>query len=135
MILYVYVYLSSNINEVFGVILNLFSFFLQEDFTHTKSTKSTKSVKSVKSVKIIKSTPLRFFIHIENADFFAFIRLYVFCAFGMCGIFLLKKIKRFKISLITSFTHLYYYWRIPPFPPNLPMKSYLYALIFTNDHL
>ena len=38
-----WVQVSSNINEIIRVILNLFIFFLQEDFTHTKSTKSIQA--------------------------------------------------------------------------------------------
>ena len=39
---------SSNINEVIRTILKLFMFFLQEDFTRTKSTKSTQANKNKK---------------------------------------------------------------------------------------
>ena len=45
---------SSNVNEVTKAILNYFFFsffFIQEEFTHTKSTKSTKSKKKHKKVK------------------------------------------------------------------------------------
>ena len=41
-----------------------------------------------------------------------------------------KKKKRFKIALIPSFTML-----LTCTPLNLPMKSYLYTLIFIYDHL
>ena len=40
--------ISSNINEVIRAILNLFFFFLQEDFTHTKSTKRIQANKNKK---------------------------------------------------------------------------------------
>ena len=43
---------SSNINEVIRVVLN--SFFLQKNFTRTKSTNSTKSTESTKSTKSTK---------------------------------------------------------------------------------
>ena len=44
----------SIVNEGIGAILNLFIFFLREDFTRTKSVKSTKSIKRTKSTKTIK---------------------------------------------------------------------------------
>ena len=42
------------VNEGIRAILSLFIFFLQEDFTRTKSTKSTKTTKSIKSTKTYK---------------------------------------------------------------------------------
>ena len=87
-----------------------------------------------------------FYVH-KNAVFFVFIPLYAFCAFCVVFIHLYafyaicvcvkpscKKIliiiKRFKIALIPSFTIL-----LTCTPLNLPMESYLYALIFIYDHL
>ena len=80
---------SSIVNEGIRAILNLFIyFFLQEDFTRTKSTKSTKRkqatfflldvfirIKTIKSIKTTKSTkrqtidflPLRCFYAHKNA--------------------------------------------------------------------
>ena len=43
--------ISSIVDEGIKTILNLFTFFLQEDFTRTKSTKTTKSIKSLKTKK------------------------------------------------------------------------------------
>ena len=48
--------MSSIVNEGIRAISDLFNFFLQEDFTRTKSTKSTKTTKSIKSLKSTKST-------------------------------------------------------------------------------
>ena len=53
-ILILYSEKSSIKNEGIRVILNLFIFFLQEDFARTKSTKSTKNTKSIKSSKSTK---------------------------------------------------------------------------------
>ena len=94
--------------------------------------KSIKSIKSTKSTKRQTSDflPLRCFYAHKNAVFFVFVRLYAFCAFCACEIFLQKKIKRFKIALIPSFTVL-----LMSTPLNLPMESYLYTLIFIYDHL
>ena len=48
------VHVSSIVNEGIKTILNLFYFFLREDFTRTK--KHTKSIKSVKNIKYVKAT-------------------------------------------------------------------------------
>ena len=52
-----------------------------------------------------------------------------FVLFVLVKSFCKKKIERFKIVLIPSFTIL-----LTCSPLNLPMKSYLYALIFIYDH-
>ena len=80
---------SSIVNEDIREILNLF-IFLQEDFTCKNSTKSIKILKSTKSTKRQTSDflPLGcFYVH-KNAVFFVFVRLYVFCAFCTCEIFM-----------------------------------------------
>ena len=46
---------SSIVNEGIRAILNLFIFFLQEDFTHPKSTQSTKTWKVQKAQKAQKA--------------------------------------------------------------------------------
>ena len=50
------VHLSSIVNEGIRAILNFFTFFLQEDFTRTKSTKRTKTIKNTKITKRIQAT-------------------------------------------------------------------------------
>ena len=100
-------HISSVVNEAIRAILDLFIiFFLQEDFTHTKSTKrmqatfllldvfyAHKKHKKHKKQKKHKTytndfLPLRcFYVH-KNAVFFVFIRLYAFSAFCVCEIFL-----------------------------------------------
>ena len=97
---------------------------------HTqKSTKSTKSIKITKTQISEQATFLTldvFYAH-KNAVFFVFVRLHAFCAFCVCKIFLYKKkLKRFKIALIPSFTILL---TCTPLTC-LNLKSYLYALIF-----
>ena len=73
-----------------------------------------------------------FFMHIKMLSFlflFAWMRFVLFvCVKSSCK--KKKTIKRFKIALIPSFTTLLMYT-----PLNLPMVSYLYALIFIYDHL
>ena len=132
---------------VIRTILNLFIylFFLQEDFTRTKSIKSIKSTKSTKrkqttfllldvfyahkykkhkkhKTQTSGFLPLRcFYAHI-NAVFFGFCSLVcVLCFFVCVKSSCKKKIKRFKIAFITSFILL-----LTCTPLNLPMESYFF---------
>ena len=66
-------------------------FFLRENFTHTKSTKSTKTQTSEQATFL----PLDVFYAHKNAALYAFFA---------CKIFSQKKIKKFKIALMTSST-------------------------------
>ena len=108
----VHPFFSSIVNEGIRALLNLFTFFLQEDFTCTKSTKSIKSTKSterkqatfllldvfiyIKSIKSTKNTkrqtsgfpPLRSFYMHKNVVFFVFVHLHAFYIFSACEIFL-----------------------------------------------
>ena len=102
----VHPFFSSIVNEGIRALLSLFTFFLQDDFTCTKSTKSTERkqatfllldvficIKSIKSTKNTKRQtsgfpPLRsFYVH-KNAVFFVFVHLYAFYVFCTCEIFL-----------------------------------------------
>ena len=62
---------------------------------------------------------------------FCFYSLYVFLCFLCVWNLLVKKKKR--VLKLARYPNLLYYWRVPSL--NLPMASYLYALIFIYDHL
>ena len=131
---------SSIVNEAIRAVLSLFIyffFFLQEDFTHTKSVKSTKSIKSVKSTKKHKkrkkskkckkrkkykkpkkrkerkkhktsnkrlSSSQMFFMRIKMLSFLFLFACMIFVLFVCVKSSCKKKMKRFKIALIASFT-------------------------------
>ena len=84
------------------------TFFFLDVFMCIKSTKSIKSSKSIKITKTLINEQVTFltldiFYEHKNAAFFVFVRLYAFLYF-LCLKFSHKKTKRFKITLISSFT-------------------------------
>ena len=91
---------SSNVNDVIRAVLNFFIlFFLQEDFTRTKSTKSILSEDTNRRKKTQISKQVRFFTldvfyaHKNAAFFKIFVHLYAFYAFCACEMFSQKKQK------------------------------------------
>ena len=84
-----------------------FLFFYWNISHTTKSTKSTKTPRQKHNnanKRISDFFPLRCFLSTKNAAFFIFACLYAFCAFCCLWNLPIKKYKKFKTVLITSFT-------------------------------